>query len=183
MTREEKSLVIDNLTAQLAENNVIYVAGFNWFERSGNNGFTSCLFQSEYQISSCENTLLSKAMEASEKEFGELPSILKGNTSLMYAEVGNVPAKLIKEFRKKSDKPILKGAYVDAAVFIGDSQLDALAALKSKNEVIGDINRIAPISCQKTLFQLSNQVAANWLVSSKLYLKSKTEHTEFILNN
>ena len=57
----------------------------------------------------------------------------------MYAEVGNVPAKLIKEFRKKSEKPILKGAYVDVAVFIGDNQLDALAALKSKNEVIGDI--------------------------------------------
>ena len=118
-------------------------------------------------------------MEASEKEFGELPSILKGNTSLMYAEVGNVPAKLIKEFRKKSDKPILKGAYVDAAVFIGDSQLDALAALKSKNEVIGDTLDYSNL-LPKTLFQLSNQVAANWLVSSKLYLKSKTEHTEFI---
>ena len=78
-------------------------------------------------------------MEASEKEFGELPNILKGNSSLMYAEVGNAPAKLIKEFRKKSDKPILKGAYIDSAVYVGDNQLDALVAIKSKNEVIGDI--------------------------------------------
>ena len=57
----------------------------------------------------------------------------------MYAEVGNAPAKLIKEFRKKSDKPILKGAYIDSAVYVGDNQLDALVAIKSKNEVIGDI--------------------------------------------
>ena len=78
-------------------------------------------------------------MEASEKEFGELPNILKGNSSLMYAEVGNALAKLIKEFRKKSDKPILKGAYIDSAVYVGDNQLDALVAIKSKNEVIGDI--------------------------------------------
>ena len=86
-------------------------------------------------------------MEASEKEFGELPNILKGNSSLMYAEVGNAPAKLIKEFRKKSDKPILKGAYIDSAVYVGDNQLDALVAIKSKNEVIGDIHRIASITC------------------------------------
>ena len=92
-----------------------------------------------FEIAVVKNTLLAKAMEASEKEFGELPNILKGNSSLMYAEVGNAPAKLIKEFRKKSDKPILKGAYIDSAVYVGDNQLDALVAIKSKNEVIGDI--------------------------------------------
>ena len=139
MTREEKSLVIDNLTAQLADNNVIYVTDLTGLNAQDTTALRRACFKANIKLAVVKNTLLAKAMEASEKEFGELTNILKGNTSLMYAEVGNVPAKLIKEFRKKSEKPILKGAYVDAAVFIGDNQLDALAALKSKNEVIGDI--------------------------------------------
>ena len=120
MTREEKSLVIDNLTAQLAENNVIYVADLTGLNAQETTALRRACFKANIKLAVVKNTLLSKAMEASEKEFGELPTILKGNTSLMYAEVGNVPAKLIKEFRKKSDKPILKGAYVDAAEVIGD---------------------------------------------------------------
>ena len=131
MTREEKSLVIDNLTAQLADNNVIYVTDLTGLNAQDTTALRRACFKANIKLAVVKNTLLAKAMEASEKEFGELPNILKGNTSLMYAEVGNVPAKLIKEFRKKSEKPILKGAYVDAAVFIGDNQLDALAALKS----------------------------------------------------
>ena len=86
-----------------------------------------------------KNTLLEKAMEASENDYGDLPKTLKGNTSILIAENGNAPAKIIKEFRKKSDKPVLKGAFIHQAVFIGDNQLDALIALKSKDEVIGEI--------------------------------------------
>ena len=78
-------------------------------------------------------------MEASDKEFGELPSVLKGNTSLMLSETGNAPAKLIKNFRKKADKPLLKGAFIEEAVYIGDENLEALVNIKSKEEVIGDI--------------------------------------------
>ena len=131
MTREEKSLVIDNLTAQLAESNVIYVTDLTGLNAQDTSALRRACFKANIKLAVVKNTLLAKAMEVSEKEFGELPTILKGNTSLMYAEVGNAPAKLIKEFRKKSEKPILKGAYVDAAVFIGDNQLDALSALKS----------------------------------------------------
>jgi len=84
--------------------------------------------------------LLAKAMDSSDKDFGELPSVLKGNTSLMMAETGNAPAKVIKAFRKgKQEKPILKGAYVEQAVYVGDDQLDNLVNIKSKEEVIGDI--------------------------------------------
>jgi len=87
-----------------------------------------------------KNTLLAKAMESSSKDFGELPSILKGNTSLMLAEVSNAPAKVIKEFRKgKKEKPILKGAYVEESVYVGDDQLDNLVNIKSREELIGDI--------------------------------------------
>ena len=139
MTREEKSLVIENLTAQLAENNVIYVTDLTGLNAQQTSALRRACFKADIKLAVVKNTLLAKAMESSDKEFGELPHILKGNSALMYAEVGNAPAKLIKEFRKKSDKPVLKGAYIDSAVFVGDNQLDALAAIKSKNEVIGDI--------------------------------------------
>ena len=139
MTREEKSLVIDNLTAQLAENNVIYVTDLTGLDAQQTSALRRACFKADIKLAVVKNTLLAKAMESSDKEFGELPHILKGNSALMYAEVGNAPAKLIKEFRKKSDKPVLKGAYIASAVFVGDNQLDALAAIKSKNEIIGDI--------------------------------------------
>ncbi|TYA93521.1 50S ribosomal protein L10, partial [Seonamhaeicola marinus] len=75
----------------------------------------------------------------SDKDFGDLPTVLKGNTSVMYSETGNAPAKLIKNFRKKSDKPLLKGAFIEEAIYIGDDQLDALVDIKSREELIGDI--------------------------------------------
>ena len=78
-------------------------------------------------------------MESSDKDFGELTGILKGNTSLMISETGNAPAKVIKEFRKKSDKPVLKGAYIQESIYVGDNQLDSLVELKSKDELIGEI--------------------------------------------
>ena len=87
-----------------------------------------------------KNTLLEKAMDKVEdKDFGELKVTLKGATSIMFAEAGNGPAKLIKDFRKKEDKPILKGAWIEEAVFIGDENLKALTEIKSKEELIGEI--------------------------------------------
>ena len=86
-----------------------------------------------------KNTLLEKAMEASDKDFGDLPSVLKGNTSIMYSETGNAPAKIIKEFRKKSDKPLLKGAFIEEAIYLGDDNLEALVNIKSREELIGDV--------------------------------------------
>ena len=78
-------------------------------------------------------------MDGSDKDFGDLPGVLKGNTSIMISETGNAPAKVIKEFRKKSDKPLLKGAFVEEAIYVGDEYLDTLVNIKSKEEVIGDI--------------------------------------------
>jgi large subunit ribosomal protein L10 len=87
-----------------------------------------------------KNTLLEKAMERVEGiDYGQLKEVLAGPTSILFAEVGNVPAKIIQEFRKKSDRPVLKGAFIEEAIFIGDNQLEALANIKSKNELIGDI--------------------------------------------
>jgi large subunit ribosomal protein L10 len=78
-------------------------------------------------------------MEASDKDFGELQSVLKGNTSLMFSEAGNSPAKVIKNFRKKSDKPLLKGAFIEEAIYIGDDQIDVLESIKSREELIADV--------------------------------------------
>ncbi len=139
MTREEKSRVIEDLTAQLASSNVVYLADISGLDAETTSNLRRACFKAGIQLNVVKNTLLEKAMEASEFEYGDLPSVLKGNTSIMIAESGNAPAKLIKEFRKKSDKPILKGAFIHQAVFIGDNQLDALIALKSKEEVIGEI--------------------------------------------
>lgn len=139
MTREEKSQVIQDLTAQLAENNTIYLADISGLDAATTSNLRRACFKSDIKLSVIKNTLLSKAMEASDKDFGELPSVLKGNTSMMFAEVANAPAKVIKEFRKKSDKPLLKGAFVEESVYVGDDQLDALVNIKSREELIGDI--------------------------------------------
>lgn len=139
MTREEKSRVIEDLTAQLTENTTIYLADISGLDASKTTNLRRACFKANVKLAIVKNTLLAKAMAGSDKNFEELPSVLKGNTSIMFSETGNAPAKVIKEFRKKSDKPILKGAFVQEAVYLGDENLDALVDIKSKDEVIGDI--------------------------------------------
>ena len=139
MTREDKSTVIKDLTAQLADNSTIYLADISGLDAATTSNLRRACFKADIKLAVVKNTLLAKAMEASDKDFGELPSVLKGNTSLLFSTTGNAPAKLIKDFRKKSDRPLLKGAFIEEAVFIGDDQLENLVSIKSKEEVIGDI--------------------------------------------
>jgi large subunit ribosomal protein L10 len=139
MTREEKSQVIEELTAQLADNTNIYLADISGLNAGNTSDLRRACFKANVKLSVVKNTLLEKAMEASEKDFGELPNVLKGNTSVMYSETGNAPAKVIKAFRKKSDRPLLKGAFIEEAIYIGDEQLDTLVDIKSREELIGEI--------------------------------------------
>ena len=139
MTREEKSIVIEALTTQLTENKNIYLADISGLNAGMTSDLRRACFKANIKLSVVKNTLLEKAMDASDKDFGELPSILKGNTSIMYSETGNAPAKVIKSFRKKSDKPLLKGAFIEEAIYLGDDQLDILVDIKSREELIGDI--------------------------------------------
>ncbi len=139
MTREEKSQVIQDLAGKLADNPVIYLADISGLNASDTSNLRRACFKANVKLAVVKNTLLAKAMDSSDKDFGELPTVLKGNTSLMMAETGNAPAKVIKAFRKGKDKPILKGAYVEEAVYVGDDQLDTLVDIKSKEEVIGEI--------------------------------------------
>jgi len=139
MTREEKAQVVENLTAVLEGTSTVYITDISGLDAGTTADLRRACFKANVKMSVVKNTLLEKAMEASEKDFGELPSTLKGNTSVMYSETGNAPAKVIKAFRKKSEKPFLKGAYIEEAVYIGDDQLDMLVDIKSKEELIGEI--------------------------------------------
>lgn len=139
MTREEKSQIIENITAQLSENTIIYLADISGLDAKTTSNLRRACFKAGVKLSVVKNTLLSKAMESNDKDFGELSGVLIGNTSLMCSETSNAPAKVIKEFRKKSDRPLLKGAYIEEAIYVGDELLDTLVNIKSREEVIGDI--------------------------------------------
>tara|TARA_R110002049_G_scaffold5719_2_gene38524 strand:+ start:1022 stop:1543 length:522 start_codon:yes stop_codon:yes gene_type:complete len=139
MTREEKSQVIEVLTAELANNANIYLADISGLNAGSTSDLRRAAYKANVKMAVVKNTLLAKAMEASDRDFGDLPSVLKGNTSVMYSETGNVPAKLIKTFRKKTEKPLLKGAFIEEAIYIGDNQLDMLVDIKSKEELLGEI--------------------------------------------
>lgn len=139
MNRNEKATVIEDLTEQLGDNSTIYLADISGLDATSTSALRRACHKANIRLSVVKNTLLAKAMEASEKDFGELQDVLKGNTSLMFSETGNGPAKLIKNFRKKAKRPILKGAFIEEAIFIGDDKLDTLVSIKSKEEVIGDI--------------------------------------------
>ena len=139
MTREEKSQVIEQLTAQLSENSVIYLTDISGLDAGTTSNLRRACFKAGVKLNVVKNTLLAKAMESSEKDFGELAEVLMGNISLMVSEKSNAPAKVIKEFRRKSERPVLKGAYIEQSVYVGDDQLDMLVEIKSKEELIGEI--------------------------------------------
>ena len=139
MTREQKNNAIENLKEALGGVKNLYLADIAGLDASQTSALRRACFKENIKLQIVKNTLLSKAMEASTHDFGELTKILKGNTSLMFSESGNAPAKVIKSFRKRSDKPILKGAFIEEAIYIGDETLDALVAIKSKDELIGEI--------------------------------------------
>jgi large subunit ribosomal protein L10 len=139
MTREEKATVIKDLTATLGDNTTIYLADISGLNATETSNLRRACFKANVSLSVVKNTLLAKAMEASDKDFGELPGLLKGNTSLMLSEVANAPAKVIQTFRKKSAKPVLKGAYIGEAIYVGDDKIDALSDIKSKEEMVGEI--------------------------------------------
>jgi len=139
MTRQEKNDAIENLKEALSGVKTLYLADIAGLKALQTTALRRACFKENIQLQVVKNTLLAKAMEASTQDFGELTEILKGNTSLMFSETGNAPAKVIKNFRKKSEKPILKGAFIEEAIYIGDDQIDALVAIKSKEELVGDI--------------------------------------------
>lgn len=162
MTKEEKLNEIKILTKDLSEASNFYLADIAGLDSKSTLDLRRACFKSNIRISVVKNTLLKKAMEDSGKEFGDLKSILKGNTSVLFSNQGNTPARLIKDFRKKSDKPILKGAFIDESIYIGDDKIDVLADLKSKEELIGEILTLLSSPINNVLSSLksgSNKIA------------------------
>jgi large subunit ribosomal protein L10 len=139
MNKQEKNEMIAILDGMLKENNNFYLADIAGLTAEENSALRRICFKRDVSLQVVKNTLLKKAFEKNDVDFSELYDVLVGNTSIMQAEVGNSPAKIIKEFRKKNDKPILKAAHIEQSFYIGDENLSALADLKSKDELIGDI--------------------------------------------
>ena len=139
MTKEQKVQEIQDLTDKLSSVKNLYLTDIAGLDAVQTSALRRACFNSNIKLSVVKNTLLEKAMEASDKDFGNLKEVLKGNTSLMFSDVGNTPAKLIKNFRKKTEKPLLKGAYIEEAIYIGDDQIDVLESIKSKEELIGEV--------------------------------------------
>jgi large subunit ribosomal protein L10 len=157
MTREEKSMAIESLTATLAGANVLYVADISGLNAETTSSLRRACFKAGMKLEVVKNTLLAKAMEASDRNYGDLPAVLKGNSAIFISDTANAPGKIIKDFRKKSDKPHFKGAYINDEIYIGDNLLDSLAALKSKNEVIGEIIGLLQSPAQRVISALLNQ--------------------------
>ena len=139
MKKEQKTQLIDNLAEKLNNVSSFYLTDISNLKVETSNKLRRLCFKRNIELSMVKNTLLKKAMEKAGKDFDSLYDTLKGSTSIMFADVANDPAKLIQEFRRTSLKPILKGAYVQESIYLGDDQLNALINIKSKDELIGDV--------------------------------------------
>jgi len=139
MRREEKNEIINSLTESISQFSHFYLTDIAQLNATDTSALRRKCFEKEIKLIVVKNTLLRKALEKSVKNVEELYDVLKGSTSVMFSNTGNAPAKLIKEFRKKNDKPLLKGAYVEECIYVGDNMLESLVTLKSRDELIGDI--------------------------------------------
>lgn len=139
MRKEDKSTIIDQIAAVVKNYNHFYLTETTSLNAEKTSELRRACFKSDIKLMVVKNTLLRKALESLDADYSELFSCLKGSTTVMLSNTGNAPAKLIKEFNKKSDLPLLKAAYVEENVYIGADQLDTLVAIKSKNELIAEV--------------------------------------------
>jgi len=139
MKKVEKGTIIDTLSEKIANSSNFYLADISDLNAEATYKLRKACFEKKITIQVVKNSLLRKALEKSGKQVDELLPLLHHSTSVMFCETANAPAQLIKELRKSADKPVLKGAYVQESVYVGDDQLGALSSIKSKEELLGDI--------------------------------------------
>ena len=173
MNKQEKNEMIATLEGMLNDNTNFYLADISGLTAEENSALRRLCFKREVSLQVVKNTLLKKAFETNDADFSELYSVLVGNTSIMQAEVTNSAAKVIKEFRKKNAKPILKAAYLEESLYVGDENLSALADLKSKNELIGDIITLLQSPAKNVIASL--QSGGNKLSEIVRTLQERTE--------
>jgi large subunit ribosomal protein L10 len=160
MKREDKNTVIDSLTEKLKSFNHFYLTDISELNAVETNALRRKCFEKDINLIVVKNTLLRKALEKLDGDFSELNNVLKNSTSIMFSDTGNIPAKLIAEFRKKHDKPILKAAYVEQSIYIGDKNLEVLSMLKSREELIENIIRLlrSPVINVLSALQSGNNI-------------------------
>jgi len=139
MRKEEKSDIINSLADTLKEYSHFYLTDTAQLNAADTSDLRRKCFASQIKLVVVKNTLLKRALEQTGLECGELFPALKGSTAVMFSNNGNTPAKLIKEFRKSHTKPLIKGAYIEESIYVGDNLLETLVVLKSREELIGDI--------------------------------------------
>ena len=158
MTKEEKVLVIQEIKDLLQDAKVVYVADLDGLNAAKSSEFRRQAFKQNIQVKVVKNTLLQKAMEQIEGvDYSEMFQTFKGNSALMISETANGPAKLIQGFRKKEDKPALKSAYLQETFYVGDENLTALANIKSREEMIGEIIGLLQSPIQRVVSALQNK--------------------------
>ncbi len=156
MNREDKNAIVDSLSEQLSEFSHFYIADISALNAEDTSDLRRKCFENDIKLIVAKNTLLKRAMEKSEIDYSDIYDVLKGSTSVMFTNTGNAPGKLIKEFRKSNEKPILKGAYVEESVYLGDENVDALASLKSHDELIADVIALLQSPVKTVLSQLQS---------------------------
>jgi len=141
MTKADKATAVEALKEKLDASAYFYLTDASTLTVEQINNFRRLCFEKDIEVKVVKNTLVRKAMETfpEDRGYAAVYDLLKGPTALLYTTTANAPAKVLKEFRKTNERPILKGAYIDTAVFIGDDQLEALTSLKSKEDLLGDI--------------------------------------------
>jgi large subunit ribosomal protein L10 len=156
MKSSEKQVIINNLQEQIDSYSHFYLTDISGLNAESTSDLRRQCFKQEVKLVVVKNTLLRKALESSNKNTAEIYDALKGNTTVMFSENANVPAKLIKDFSKKHKKPVLKAAYVEEAIYMGENQLEALIAVKSKNELIADVVALLQSPMKTVLGQLQS---------------------------
>jgi large subunit ribosomal protein L10 len=156
MRREEKDIIINDLLQKLSASKHFYLADISALNAEETAALRRTCFERDIELLVVKNTLLKKALEKMDNNFDALYDVLHYATSVMFCESASVPAKLIKEFRKNHDKPILKAAFVEESVYIGDNQLDALTSLKTKDELVADVLMLLQSPMKSVLSALSS---------------------------
>ena len=158
MTKEEKTQAIEALVGQLSSSTHFYLTDISKLTAINTSKLRRMCFNKQIKMQVVKNSLLKKALEKSTgRDYKDLMGApLKGSTALLFTETGSEPAKIIKEFRKTNDRPLLKAAYVENAIYVGDNQIEVLAAIKSKNELIGDIIMLLQSPAGNVISALTN---------------------------
>ncbi len=139
MRRDEKTDIINSLADTLKEYSHFYLTDTAQLNAADTSDLRRKCFENQIKLVVVKNTLLKRALEQAGLECGELFPVLKGSTAVMFSNNGNTPAKMIRDFRKSHPKPLIKGAFIEESVYVGENLLETLVALKSREELIGDI--------------------------------------------